>query len=103
MNALKQSEQSKKNVKLFAEEESMVIFFVPMILPEDKEKEIRERLSKAESQRIEREWSFTNMIASLSKNFYGNSVEFFLALAHGYRNASHVLHGDETGVMIIKK
>ena len=77
--------------------------FLPLILPEDLEASLRERWSKAECLKLEQKWSFTEMLLSISKEFRGKPFEILSTLSHSYRMGSHVLHGDETGILIIRE
>ena len=54
-------------------------------------------------QELEQKWSFSEMIKSISNSFKGQPMEMLLALTHSYRMSSHVMHGDELGISIIKE
>lgn len=101
INKLKQSEQGKKNLKIFGDSEIHRLAYLPLVLSEDEENEIREKWSKKERQQIEQKWSFTEMVISISKAYEGQPLEMLMALTHSYRMSSHLIHGDETGIQII--
>lgn len=103
INKLKLSEQGKKNLKLFSHSEMHQIAYLPLVLPENEESQLREKWTKSERQKVEQRWSFTEMILSISKAYEGKPLEMLVALTHSYRMSSHVLHGDETGIQIIRE
>lgn len=43
------------------------------------------------------------LLFDLEDNFNGKPLEIFLGLAHAYKMAGHVAHGDEMGVNIIEE
>lgn len=100
---LKESEQAKKNLRTVPESEVHQIAFSPIILTEEKERLLREKWPKKERQRLEQKWSFSEILNSLSKNYNGSPMPTFDLLSYSYRTASHVSHGDETGVLIIRE
>lgn len=103
INRLKQSEQAKRNMLFFGESEIHRLAYSPLILTEELESELRKKWTKAERQKVEQKWSLTEMIKLISKKHVGTPLEMILALGHGYRIGSHVIHGDETGIGIIKE
>lgn len=103
INSLKQSLQVKRNLMHFGDSEIHKVAFLPLILPDDLEASLREKWTKAKRLKLEQKWSFTEMLSSISKEFHGKPFEMLVALSHNYRMGSHVLHGDETGILIIKE
>ncbi|WP_440121796.1 hypothetical protein [Tenacibaculum sp. Ill] len=103
INSIKQSAQAKRNLEHLGNSEIHRLAYLPMILPADKEAELREKWTKSERQKVEQKWSFTEMIFSISKSYRGKPFEMIVALTHSYRMSSHVMHGDETGISIIKE
>lgn len=103
VNSIKQSEQAKKTLELYDQDEMMRLMFLPMVLDSKKEKNLRAKWSRINRKTLEQKWSFTEMVLSLSKNYYGNPERRFIGLGHEYRYSSHVTHADETGVLIIKE
>lgn len=103
VNSIKQSEQAKKNLKHLGDNEIHHLAYSPVLLSEEKEEELRKIWTKAERQKIEQKWSFTEIVNSLSRNYRGKPMEIFVTLSHGYRMSSHVTHGDETGISIIRE
>lgn len=103
INSIKQSEQAKRNLDHFGESEIHKIAYLPMILTQEEENKLRKKWTKSERQKVEQKWSFTEMIFSISKNYRGKPLEMIVALTHSYRMSSHVMHGDETGILIIRE
>lgn len=103
INKLKLSEQGKKNLKHFGYSEMHRIAYLPLVLSEKEEYELREKWTKAERQKVEQKWSFTEMVLSISKAYEGKPLEMLITLTHSYRMSSHVMHGDETGIQIIRE
>lgn len=103
INSLKLSEQGKKNLVHFGNSELHRVAYLPLILPEELENKLREKWPKAERQKMEQKWSFTEMVNSISKAYHGKPLEMIVTLTHSYRMSSHVMHGDETGLQIIKE
>jgi len=103
INSLKQSEQAKKNLVHMGESETHYLAYLPLVLSEERENEIRAKWPKAERQKLEQKWSFTEMINTLAKNYRGNPMGVFVTLLHSYRMSSHITHGDETGILIINE
>lgn len=103
INSIKQSTQAKRNLEIFSDSEIHRLAYLPMVLPDDLEAELRKKWTKAERQKVEQKWSFTEMIFSISKNYRGKPLEMIVALTHSHRMSSHVTHGDETGISIIKE
>ncbi|HEX5149866.1 MAG TPA: DUF5677 domain-containing protein [Parafilimonas sp.] len=101
INRLKQSEQAKKNLAITGDTKLYKLAFSPLMLTEEKEAELREKWNKTRRKEVERKWSFSEIIFSLTKNYKGVALEAFILLTHSYRMASHVTHGDETGILII--
>jgi len=103
INSIKQSAQAKRNLEHLGDSKIHRLAYLPMILPADEEAELREKWTKSERQKVEQKWSFTEMIFSISKSYRGKPFEMIVALTHSYRMSSHVMHGDETGISIIKE
>ena len=103
INKLKLSEQGKKNLKHFGNSELHRLAYLPLVLSEEDENELRKKWTKSERQKVEQKWSFTEMILSISKAYEGKPLEMLITLTHSYRMSSHVMHGDETGILIIKE
>lgn len=103
VNSIKHSEQAKTNLNHWGEYEIHRLAHSPTVLSTHDELRLRAKWSKAERQRLEQKWSFSEIVKSLSKNYRGKPMEMFITLSHGYRMASHVTHGDETGIQIIQE
>lgn len=103
INSLKMSEQAKKNLKIFENSEIHRIAYLPLILPDKIEAELREKWPRKKRQEVEKRWSFTEIINEIALKNQGTPLENITALSHGYRMSSHVTHGDETGIQIINE
>lgn len=103
VNSIKQSEQAKKNLKHLGNSETHRLAYQPNVLTEEREQLLRSKWTKAERHKLEQKWSFSEIIASFAKNYKGSPAEMFVTLSHCYRMASHVTHGDETGILIIRE
>ncbi|WP_313611863.1 DUF5677 domain-containing protein [Chryseobacterium arthrosphaerae] len=103
INSLKMSEQAKKSLQYFGESELHRVAYSPLLLQEDEENQLREKWPKKKRQIMEQKWSFSSMITSISNLYKGEPLEMISALSHSYRMSSHVMHGDETGIMIIQE
>lgn len=101
INRIKQSEQAKKNLVQFGHIEHMRVAYSPNVLQPDEEVRLKAKWNKVSRQKLEQKWSFSEMLNTLAKDYKGKPMEMFTGLAHHYRMASHVGHGDETGVLII--
>lgn len=103
VTSIKQSNQAKKNLEFFGESETHRLAYSPLVLHEELEKELREKWPKPDRQRLEQKWSFSEIVLSISRENKGHPLEMLGTLAHSYRMSSHVMHGDETGVLIIEE
>ncbi len=101
INSIKQSNQARINLDVLGESTMNHLACSGLILSDEQETILRQKWPKKERQRIEQKWSFTEMVKSLSKSYENQEFKIFLAMLHGYRMSSHVIHGDETGVGII--
>ncbi len=103
INKLKLSEQGKKNLKHFGASEMHRLAYLPLVLSEEEENELRKKWTRIERQKVEQKWSFTEMIILISKAYQGKPLEMLITLTYSYRMSSHVMHGDETGIQIIQE
>jgi len=103
INSLKASEQGRKNLRAYGESELHYLAYAPMVLSEEEEERLRVKWPRKVRQQLEQKWSFTQITLSLAGNYWGKAVEEFMGLTHHYRMASHVTHGDETGLYIINE
>ena len=103
INSLKVSEQGRKNLRAFGGSELHYLAYAPMVLSEEEEERLRVKWPRKVRQQLEQKWSFTQITLSLAGNYWGEAVEEFMGLTHHYRIASHVTHGDETGLHIINE
>lgn len=103
INKIKLSEQAKKNLKLFNGQEISRLAFSPLLLSEEHENELRTKWPRVKRKQLEQKWSFSQIVVALSLNYRGYPMESFIGLTHSYRMASHVSHGDETGILIIRE
>lgn len=103
ISSIKQSAQAKKNLEFFGESEIHRLAYMPLVLPDELENKLRKKWPKSDRQRLEQKWSFSEIVLSISRENKGTPLEMILALSHSYRISSHVMHGDETGVLIIEE
>jgi hypothetical protein len=103
VNSIKQSEQAKKNLVYLGGNELHYLAYSPLVLSEERENELRKKWTKKDRQKIEQKWSFNEIVNSLAKSYRGKPMDIIVTLSHGYRMSSHVTHGDETGILIIKE
>jgi hypothetical protein len=101
INSLTMSEQGKRNLKYFGNSELHKLAYLPLILSDENENVLRDKWSRKKRHELEQKWSFSEMLKSVSNSYNGQPMEMFLALTHGYRMSSHVMHGDELGISII--
>lgn len=104
INSIKQSEQAKKNLAhLGGNKEIHHLAYSKIILPIELEKELKDKWPRSKRKIVEQKWSFSEIVSSLSKNFGGVPLPIFETLPHTYRMSSHIAHGDETGILIIRE
>ena len=84
INSLKMSEQAKKNLKIFGNSEIHRIAYLPLILPDKIEAELREKWPRKKRQEVEKRWSFTEIINEIALKNQGTPLENITALGHGY-------------------
>lgn len=101
INALKESEQAKKNLQEFGHIEIHKLAFSPLLLPEEFESQLKNKWTRVNRQKVEQKWSFTEIVKYLSKNYRGSAVSQIVGLLHSYRIGSHLAHGDETAILVI--
>jgi Family of unknown function (DUF5677) len=103
IRSIKLSEQAQKSLKLFSEYEAARLAYSPLILSHEEEARLKTKWPRVKRQQLEQKWSFSEIIPTLAKNYRGNPLEAFIGFAYSYRMASHVSHGDETGILIIRE
>lgn len=66
---------------------------------------LKEKWPKREQKKLENAWSFNTIINELSSNnVLPNRVsEILETISYNYKMSSHLIHGDETGIMIIRE
>ncbi|MFC6095686.1 hypothetical protein ACFPVY_03425 [Flavobacterium qiangtangense] len=101
--SIKLSDQARRNLEFAGDSEIQRLSNLPLILSEEDEKALREKWTKSNRQRLEQKWSFSEMILWISKSDDKRLLEAYITLTHTYRMGSHIMHGDETGVSIIKE
>jgi Family of unknown function (DUF5677) len=106
INSIKMSEQAKRVLKVAEKDktETFKMAFRPLVLSDEDEKTLREKWPVSKRKGVERKWSFSEIIISMSATAPADETPDYLAgLAHNYRYASHVTHADETGILIIRE
>lgn len=101
IKSIKLSEQAKKSLTLFSEHEIAHLAYSPLVLSEEEELRLKTKWPRVKRQELEQKWSFSEIIATLAKNYRGKPLEAFIGFAYSYRMGSHVSHGDETGILIM--
>jgi hypothetical protein len=100
---IKLSDQAKKNLTRTQNSEIHRLAYTPQVLSEEDEAKLRAKWSKASRTKLEQKWSFGGIVATLSKNNKGTSMEAIDFLTHTYRMSSHIAHGDEMGINLIRE
>lgn len=103
ISSIKQSTQAKTNLEFFGDSEIHRLAYSPQILDDQVEKELRNNWPKSDRQRLEQSWSFSEIVRSISRVNKDKPLEMLITLTHSYRMSSHLMHGDETGVLIIEE
>lgn len=103
VSSIKQSTQAKTNLEFFGDSEIHRLAYFPQILDDQVEQELRNKWPKSDRQRLEQSWSFSEIVRSISRANKDKPLEMLITLTHSYRMSSHVMHGDETGVLIIEE
>lgn len=103
IDSLRMSEQAKINLRYFGDSELHRVAYLPLILPEEEEKILREKWPRKKRVELEQKWSFTRMIKYISDQNKGTPLEMFLTLTFSYRISNHIMHGDQNGISIIKE
>jgi hypothetical protein len=103
INAIKMSEQAKRNLEIFKNSEPHRIAWSPLVLSDEREAELREKWPKKKRLEVEKRWSFTEITNYISAKYQGVPWGNLTAMGYGYRMCSHVTHGDETGILIIEE
>lgn len=69
------------------------------VLPEKRDKELREKWSKAKRQALKQKWSFSELVRELMKvNEKTLNLTGFDSFLHSYGLSSHLIHADQTAV-----
>jgi hypothetical protein len=100
---IKLSDQAKKNLSRTGEDEIHRLAYTPQVLSEEEEARLREKWPKAARTQLEQKWSFGGVVAALSKKNKGTPMEAIDFLTHIYRMSSHIAHGDEMGINLIRE
>ncbi len=100
---IKLSDQAKKNLTRSGDDEIHRLAYTPQVLSEDEEARLRAKWSKASRTQLEQKWSFGGIVAALSKKNKGTPMEAIDFMTHTYRMSSHIAHGDEMGINLIRE
>jgi len=100
---IKLSEQAKKNLSSTIGNEMHRLAHSPQILSPEDEVRLRGKWSKATRSQLEQKWSFTGIVATLTKRAGGELAHGIQLTTHSYRMASHITHGDEMGINLIRE
>jgi hypothetical protein len=101
---IKLSDQARKNLA-YAEEgdELQRLSHTPQVLSEEEEARLRAKWPKGDRTRLEQKWSFTGIVAKLAKKNKGTPQGAIELATHTYRMSSHIAHGDEMGINLIRE
>lgn len=98
---IQRSEKAKQFVVANEDKDSLMLIG-GVILPPDREKEIRARWAKSERNRLKQKWSFSEMVNQLTKfNEKGLDLRGYKSLLHSYGLSSHLIHADQTAIGLI--
>jgi len=103
ISRIKMSDQARKNLDLFNGQEIARLAYIPLLLSDEEELVLRKKWPRNTRKQLEQKWSFSQLAVNLSLNYRGKPLPQFIGFTHSYRMASHVAHGDENGVLIIKE
>ncbi len=100
---IKLSDQAKKNLTRTGDDELHRLAYTPQVLTIEEEARLREKWPKSARSQLEQKWSFSGIVATLSKRHKGTPMEAIDFLTHTYRMSSHIAHGDEMGINLIRE
>lgn len=100
---IKLSEQAKKNLQHSGKEEIYKLAYTPLILGEEEENRLRIKWPKSARSKLEQKWSFTGIVNFLAHNQKDKAMGLIEFVTHTYRMSSHVAHGDEIGINLIRE
>lgn len=100
---IKLSDQAKKNLARTGDSEIHRLAYTPQVLSDEEEIKLRAKWSKASRTQLEQKWSFGGIVATLSKKNKGTPMEAIDFMTHTYRMSSHIAHGDEMGINLIRE
>jgi len=101
--SIKLSEQAKKNLKHTSNSDLHWLAYNPLLLSEADQEKLRSKWPKSIRTKIEQKWSFSGIISFLSQKNKGTPLESIEFLTHSYRMSSHIAHGDEIGINMIRE
>jgi hypothetical protein len=70
-----------------------------VVLPSEREAELRARWPKTKRAQLKQKWSFSEMVRQLSE-FHDEGIDLrhYKSLLHGYGISSHLIHADQTAI-----
>ena len=102
IKALQYSEMAKNIFPILKESELANIALNASVLPIEQENEYKEKWTKSKRRKLEQKWSFTHMLKYLANDYHGISFNEFSVLFSSYRTASHLIHGDIFGILLVE-
>jgi hypothetical protein len=73
-----------------------------VILPAEREEELRLRWPKSKRNPIKQKWSFTEIVRKLTEfSEVGLDLRAYKSLLHSYGLSSHLIHADQTAIDIV--
>ncbi|MBB5396698.1 DUF5677 domain-containing protein [Mucilaginibacter sp. AK015] len=103
IHTLKLSDQAQKNLKHTGEEKLYKLAYSPQVLSAEEEQRLRNKWNKTIRKQLEQKWSFSEIVRHLSSKHKGTALESIEFVTHTYRMSSHVAHGDEIGINMIRE
>jgi hypothetical protein len=100
---IKLSDQAKKNLAGTPGDEIHRLAHTPQVLSAEEEARLRAKWPKADRTRLEQKWSFSGIVATLTKKEKGVAAGAIELATHTYRMSSHIAHGDEMGINLIRE
>lgn len=103
INSLKTTKIARETINILEKlnAKDIIIMFEAMKLDEEKEIKLRDKWTIKAKRQFEQKWSFFEMINAISKKIeYMEIVQLFLFT---YMRSSHLIHADETGIILIEE
>ncbi|SEJ50257.1 hypothetical protein SAMN04244572_04253 [Azotobacter beijerinckii] len=98
---IQRSEKAKQFVAVNKNEDSLMLIG-GVILPAEREEELRSRWPKSKRNPIKQKWSFTEIVRTLTDfSEVGLDLRGYKSLLHSYGLSSHLIHADQTAIDVV--